>query len=162
MGADHVGERGRRVRAFHVRAQPGQPARIGAAPLGDFGCVLVKCWKFCHAQGQLGFEKIRLERERAGEMGSRFRNPCLAAQRYAAIVMRHEGIRIDPESGLVLRDRIAVPAKVAQNIAQVVARAGTVRTQRDRAFGMSERFRQAIHILKQGGKMDVSIDKIRA
>src|SRR6202163_2233174 len=95
-------------------------------------------------------------------MGSRFRDPGLAAERYAAIVMRHERARIDPERRLVLRDRLVAPSKRAENIAKIVAYAGTVRTQRDRAFRMRQRFRQTVRILKQGSQMDVAIDKIGA
>src|SRR6202158_4584617 len=93
-------------------------------------------------------------------MGSRFRNPSLAAERHAAIVVRNKRIRLDPERRLVLGDGFGAPADGAENIAEIVARAGTVRTQRDRALRMGERFRQAIGTLQQRGKMNVSIDKV--
>jgi hypothetical protein len=62
-------------------------------------------------------------------MPSRFGNSCLTTQRYAAVVMSHERARIGPDRRLVLRNRLVVPANGPENIAEIVARAGTVRTQ---------------------------------
>src|ERR1700730_15700206 len=136
MGADRLRENSRCADAFRIGAEPGQPARIGGTPLGDVRCAFVNRRKLRHAQGQFGLPKIRLERERPGEMGSRLRDPGLAAERYAAIVMSHERARIDSERRLVLRDRLVAPSKRAENIAKIVAYAGTVPTQRDRALRM--------------------------
>ena len=93
-------------------------------------------------------------------MGARLRDIGLAAQRHAAIIMRHEEVGIDPERRLVLRDRLLAPAKRAQDIAEIVAPAGAVRPQRDRAFRLGERFGQPIHLLKQRSEMEVRIDEI--
>jgi hypothetical protein len=148
--------------AIDVGAQFGQAARIGAAPLRDLVCVFVQGRKLCHAQCQLGFQKIWLERERACEMRSRFRDPCLAAQRYAAVVMSHEGVGIDPQRQLVLGHGVLTPAHAPEDIAEIVVRAGIVRTQRDGAVRMRERLGQAIYTLQQSGQMNVCIDKVGA
>src|SRR5216683_38939 len=161
VGADRLRENSGCADAFCIYGQPGQPARICVAPLRDVRCVFVKCQKLSHTQSELSFQKIRLERKRPGEMRPCFRNPCFTAERYATVVMSHERVRLDPERRLVLCDRIVAAAQGPQNIAEIVARAGAVRTQRDRTLRMGERFRQPIRILKQGGKMDVSIDKVR-
>ena len=107
-------------------------------------------------------EKLRRQRDRPCETGLSVRVPVFTAKRQAAIVMSHEKVRIDLKRRLVLHDRIVTPAKGAENIAEIVAGAGAVRAQRHRAFRMRERVRRAVGILKQRGKVKVSIGELGA
>ncbi|GAC1332240.1 MAG: hypothetical protein NVSMB20_03400 [Bradyrhizobium sp.] len=76
--------------------------------------------------------------------------------------MRHDEVRIGPQRRFVLCNGVVAPAKAAEHVAEIVAGAGTVGTQCDRALRMGQRFGQPVHILKQRGQMQVPVDKIGA
>jgi hypothetical protein len=84
-------------------------------------------------------------------MGSRLGNPCFGAERHAAIVMRRESARIGRDRPLILHNGVIAPAERAQNVAEVVPRAGAIWAKRDSALSMRQSFRQAIDVLKQRG-----------